>query len=168
MVTSCEPDQKAADGCFSSGAFDVDKNITFSILHKLSESQNVYGCDFTHTMCYQLEGPMAPCRFPEIAAGYRWQWKDVISTMPNPGEQTFVVRGRDRVRAAWHCVVVPRCLVETLKAALAVGTVDYGFSVASGFGNDPPNYVSKELINFTPSYYNYTCMHAEYICTLHC
>ncbi|XP_065882760.1 uncharacterized protein [Dysidea avara] len=160
IVASCEPDQKAADGCFSSGALgfdDDDKNITFATHHKLSGSQNVYGCDFTHTMCYQLDGPRAPCRLPEMPAKYRWQWKDIISTISNPGERTFVVRGRDKGRKAWHFVVVPGCLVESFKAATTVGVVgvsDYGFSVASGFGDAPPDDILKKLIRFAPSYYN--------------
>jgi len=161
IVASCEPDQKAADGCFSSGALgfdDDDKNITFATRRKLSESQNVYGCDFTHTMCYQLEGPTAPCRVPEMPAKYRWQWTDIISTMSNPGERTFVVRGRDRGRKAWHFIVVPGYLIESFIAAVSIRTVDvgdYGFSVASGFGDAIPDDTYKKLIRFAPSYYNY-------------
>jgi len=161
IVASCEPDQKAADGCFSSGAFgfdDIEKNITFATRCKLSESQNVYGCDFTHTMYYQIEGPTAPCRVPEMPAKYWWQWKDIISTMSNPGERTFVVKGRDRGRKAWHFVIVPGYLIESFKAAITIETVDvgdYGFSVASGFSDAPPDDIHKKLIIFAPSYCNY-------------
>ena len=145
---------------FSSGALGYDediKTITFPTCGRLSEAQNVYGCDFTMGMCYQLKGPTASCRIPEISLRYQWQWKDIISSESNPGQRTYLVRGKDKGKHAWHFVVVPKSLEETFKEQVATGTInvaDYGFIAVSGWGENPSDDIRKNTKLCAPSYFH--------------
>ena len=159
IAASCEPDQKAADGCFSKHSIrfdEVDGNITFSTCGKLSETQTAYGCDFTQIMCYQLQGSKAPCRIPNIPAKYQWQWQDVVTSEFMPGARTFLVKGKDRGRNAWHYVLVPEELVALFKAQVATGTIDvaiFGHVVCSAFGDEPSDEIKQKMRKFSPGYY---------------
>ena len=50
----------------------------FIMVKKLFDSQTTHGLDFTRIKCMQLEGPTAPCRFPDVPAKCSWKWKDII------------------------------------------------------------------------------------------
>ena len=156
IVASCEPDQKATDGVFSNKGvwFDeTDKKIRFFTCEKLSETQNVYGCDFTRTMCYQLEGPNAPCRISEMPAEFQLKWKDVISWQSNPAQRMYLVSGKDKGRKAWRCIVVPEGSAKDFKAEVAMGDTKHGFLVASGFGESPPD-ICEKCKSSSPNYFS--------------
>lgn len=95
------------------------------------------GVIFTRTMCYQLEGPNAPCR----PAKYQLKWKDVVSWQSNPAQKTYLVSGKDKQKKTWCCVAVPERLANAFEAQVEtenIAVTDYGFLVDSGFSGNLP------------------------------
>ena len=59
-----------------------------------------------------------------------------------------LVRGKDRGRPAWHYVLVEEGKINSFKEKTASGTVDvarYGKVLMSGWGEDPPKDIRKEI-----------------------
>ncbi len=68
-----------------------------------------------------------------------------------------IVRGKDRGRPAWHCVILKddEETIHEFHKKVASGFVDfadYGEVVESGFGKDPP----QEFIDELNKYYSYS------------
>ena len=161
VIASCRPNQRATLGSFVAQKgilFDENyKVICYYPSKKLSDTQTCYGTDFTKIKCLQLEGPTAPCRFPDIPAKCSWKWEDVIALLPkeNPSKLIYLVRGKDRGRPAWHYVLVERELEEDFLKQVRTGTVDvakFGFIIKSGFGKDPPDDTQKAVEKYCPSF----------------
>ena len=63
-------------------------------------------------------------------------------------QNVFLVRGKDRGRAAWHYVLVDNQKRELFLAATRSGSLDvadYGEVLESGWGEDPPKHVVKRI-----------------------
>lgn len=63
-------------------------------------------------------------------------------------QNVFLVRGKDRGRAAWHYVLVDNNKRELFLAATRSGSLDvadYGEVLESGWGEDPPESVVKRI-----------------------
>ena len=63
-------------------------------------------------------------------------------------QNVFLVRGKDRGRAAWHYVLVDNQKREMFLAATKSGSLDvadYGEVLESGWGEDPPERVVKRI-----------------------
>ena len=160
VIASCQPYQRA-----TLGSFVAQKGILFNENYqavrffswkKLSDTQTSYGVDFTKIVCMQLEGPTAPCRLPDIPAKYSWKWEDmaVLESEKRPTERVYFVRGKDRGRAAWHCVLVEGDLIGDFEEKVRSGIVDvsdYGYVIKSGWGRDPPVDIKDKLTKYGPS-----------------
>ncbi|AHX11273.1 hypothetical protein NHE_0315 [Neorickettsia helminthoeca str. Oregon] len=60
----------------------------------------------------------------------------------------YLVRGKDRDRAAWHYVLVDKVKKEMFLAAAKSGSLDvkdYGEVLYSGWGEDPPEHIKKKI-----------------------
>ena len=63
-------------------------------------------------------------------------------------QNVFLVRGKDRGRAAWHYVLVDNNKRELFLAATKKGSLDiadYGEVLQSGWGQDPPENIVKKI-----------------------
>ena len=154
VFTSCCPNQKATLDCYITQKAiylnEEDNSIWLYYNKKLSDTQTTYGMDFTRIKCMQLEGPAAPCRFPDIPAKCSWRWENIVDLDydKRPSSLIFTVRGTDHGRKAWHIVLVERELQEAFREKVSTGTVDvakFGYVLKSGWGKDPPDDVLDKL-----------------------
>ena len=158
VYTSCQPTQKTTCNSLSAELLnfsDKDNCLYYYINKKISDSQTSYGCDFTKIMCMQVEGPTAPCKVPSVPIRCSWRWQDVIKIDNRPSSLLYTVRGKDKGRKAWHCVLIEKELLEEFNVKLETGTVDlsnYGYIICSGFGENPPDSISDKLKKYSPSY----------------
>ena len=157
IYTSCYPNQKAALDCYIPEGFDFNEdhsNICINVKQMISDSQTTYGYDFTKIRCLQLEGPMAPCRLPDIPVKCSWKWEDLVAIDSNkrPSSLVYTVRGTDRGWDAWHIVLIERELLDAFREKLSTGNVDvadYGYVIKSGWGKDPPDDILDKIEKYT-------------------
>ena len=65
----------------------------------------------------------------------------------------FLVRGKDKGRAAWHYVMVDEVKLNAFREQVASGNVDvanYGTVLCSGWGVDPPDDIRSQVSSFFP------------------
>ena len=67
----------------------------------------------------------------------------------------YLVRGNDKGRPAWHCVLLSsgdEDHVQSFLDELKTGTIDvadWGYIIVSGWGEDPPDNIRNKLLNWT-------------------
>ena len=161
IFTSCRPNQKATlQNFIAQGAIYFNENdcsIWTYIGKKLSDTQITHGVDFTRGTCLQIEGPTAPCRFPDIPAKCSWKWEEIIALEceKRPSSLLYTVRGTDKGRKAWHLVLVERELLEDFNEKVNTGNIDvakYGYVIKSGWGKDPPDDMLDTIKKCSPSW----------------
>ena len=160
IFTSCYPNQKATMDCYitNKGMYlnEEDNSIWLFYNKKVSDTQTTHGYDFTKIQCLQMEGPTAPCRYPDIPAKCSWKWEDIVSIeyKNRPSSLIYTVRGTDRGRKAWHLVLVERQLREDFFKNVSTGTIDvakYGYVIKSGWGENPPDDILDKIKKYSPS-----------------
>ena len=160
VFTSCQPNQRATLGSFVAQKGILFNENDFSIWvyynKKLSDTQTTYGLDITEIKCFQLEGPTAPCRLPDIPAKCSWKWEGIIALEweKGPIKLLYLVRGKHEGREAWHYVLVERDLIDDFEEKVRSGTVnvsDYGYVIKSGWGKDPPVDIVDKINKYSPS-----------------
>ena len=158
IFTSCQPAQKAKLQSFVKEAVSLqDNSMCCYTVKELFNSQTTYGCDFTKTLCMQVNGLSAPCRIPDIPLRCTWKWVDIVNIdyTKRPTNHVKMVRGTDKGREAWQYVLVEKDLEEDFFEAAATGTLDvteYGFIVHTGYGKDPPEDFVNKLKRCCPQY----------------
>ena len=111
--------------------------MSYFLTKQLSEKQKTLGVDFTKLTCgKRIDEPCA------LSPDYTWHKK-------SEGDRVFLVRGKDRGRAAWHYVLLVdddetiRLFIENTQGANAgmksIDVSNYGQVLRSGWGADPPN-----------------------------
>ena len=165
VFTSCQPNQRATLGGYVAQKgilfYEKDQNICFYSFKKLSDTQTSYGVDFTKIKCFQLEGPTAPCRLPDIPAKCSWKWEDIIALEleKRPTKLLFTVHGEDRGWDAWHIVLVERDLLDDYNNKIiqsgSIDVADYGYIIKSGWGKDPPVDIMDKIKKYCPDYISY-------------
>ena len=78
----------------------------------------------------------------------KFKWRDLTV---NLASLVYLVRGKDRGKAAWHYVLVDEEKLNVFKEKMKSGNIDvadYGRIVQSGWGTDPPEDVSKQIKSF--------------------
>ena len=150
VFVSCQPDQKAAEPCYSVEGVTVrdDGTLGFHLKKQASETQTFYGADFTKLVC--CRGPDESCRSEEALKN--WTWQGAV----NDGltSKVFIVQGKVRGRPAWHFVLLSNkseAYEEQFLEALKSGTIDvaeWGYRIESGWGEDPPQDLREKLIQW--------------------
>ena len=108
--------------------------------YEIEQGQHICNLDNTAVTCKCGLTFEDPCALKE---GYTWHKK-------GEAERTYLVRGKDRGRPAWHYVLVVDD-DETLEMFLtqvgsgSLDVADYGFVIKSGWGKDPPKEVREEM-----------------------
>jgi len=148
VYASCRPWEVANTPCFSVLAADTDKNrgcMSYFLTKQLSERQKALGIDFTKLTCGKRINE--PCA---LSPDYTWHKK-------REGERVFLVKGKDRGRAAWHYILLVdddetiRLFIENTQGANAgknsIDVSNYGQVLRSGWGDDPPNDIQDFIEN---------------------
>ncbi len=147
VYASCRPSEVASSLAYSVyvGGMINHKN-TGSLVYgtdnkELHESQHTLGINFTKLYCGKTPLEPCACTSPKYTwmkryQGHRGLW--------------CIVRGKDRGRPVWHCVVLKddEETIREFRNKFASGTVivaDYGEVLKSGWGKDPPQEVVDEL-----------------------
>ena len=152
IYTSCQPEQTVKDFCFSTGAVNLGNDGCLGFYHckQLMPTQTTFGTDFTKLLCFQDINKK--CQLESIT--HRWSWVDYATKQRSAAieDLVFLVRGKDRGKAAWHYVLVNEGLKEEFKTKIATGNIDvakYGFVVCSGWGENPPEDIKNKVSAFT-------------------
>lgn len=152
IYTSCQPEQKVRDFCFSTGAVNLGSDNCLGFFHckQISPEQTTFGTDFTKLLCFQDVDKK--CQLENIT--HRWTWVDYAKKQRSAAieDLVFLVRGKDRGKAAWHYVLVNEGLKEEFRTKIATGNIDvakYGYVVCSGWGENPPDDIKTKVSVFT-------------------
>ena len=159
VFASCQPSQKATIEMYlqEEGIFRKNnENILWLYYNKiLSDTQTAYGCDFTKTKCFQMEGIEAPCQLPYIPAKCSWKWKDVVAIdRENKPENCIHIVRRDDLNT-WYIILVAKDLLEKFHALHDKSNInvnEYGYIIKSGEGENPPDDILQQITEFSPSY----------------
>ena len=139
VYASCEPEQLAADPCYSVDAVKSNDEgcIILCNWKQLSESQKTFGADFTRMIC--CREPDNPCPSSTLQ---NWSWKDAVSgRMRN---SLYLVRPPKKARQVWYYVLLfseDESYLHTFKEQVVTGRVDvskWGDVLISGWGEGPP------------------------------
>ena len=151
VFASCLPDQKAGDLHYSLEGVELDENrLIISRNKQLTDTQTTMWGDFTKLVC--CREPDNPCREGTFK-NWRWQMSGKIR------RSIRLVRGKDRGRPAWHYTLLSSGdeeNVDRFKAQYATGTInvaDWGYVLASGWGEDPPESVEDKVLSWTTVIY---------------
>ena len=142
VYTSCQPDQKAADPCYSLHVeSQEDGAIWFLYGDAISQTQTTCCRDFTRILCFSE--PDEECKLHELPA--KWTWKDVANGDRSRLIQQRVksLRTKHQQKPIWHYV-----FVHEGKEATAIdpdNISDFGYIIYHGFGEDPPQDIKKEV-----------------------
>jgi hypothetical protein len=119
----------------NTGAFYVRSNG-----YEVEQYQHIRNLDGTVVACKSGLTFEDPCALTE---NYTWHKK-------SEAERTYLVRGKDKGRPAWHYVLVVDDdeTLEMFHTHVKSGNVDvsnFGYVVKSGWGQDPPKAVREEI-----------------------
>ena len=150
VFASCQPDQKAAEPCYSvEGVTEADHGTLFYYTSgQASETQTFCGTDFTKLVCGR--GPDEWCRSEKALKN--WTWQDAVDG--GLWSRVHIVRGTDRGRPAWHIVLLSNkseAYQEQFLEAVKSGTIDvaeWGNRIESGWGEDPPQDLREKLTSW--------------------
>ena len=148
VIASCQPDQKAAEPCYSVEGVTVGEDGTLTVWDKQLSQQKSSWCDVTRLTC--CRGPNESCRSEEALKN--WTWQDAV----NGGlrSKVFIVRGKDRDQPAWYFVLLSNkseAYKEQFLEEINSGHIDvnkWGYSIESGWGKDPPQDLREKLFQW--------------------
>ena len=150
VLASCQPDQKAAEPCYSVEGVTVceDGTLRFNLWKEASETQKVCGTDFTKLVC--CRGPDESCCSEEGLKN--WTWQDGV----NLGLVNYVniVRGTDQGRPAWHFVLLSsksEAYQEQFSEQVKSGSIDvdeWGYRIKAGWGEKPPEDIKDKITSW--------------------
>ena len=147
VYASCQPDQKAAEPCYSVEGVTVDEDGTlkYDIRKQASETQTFHGVNFTKLVC--CRGPEESCRSEEALKN--WKWQEAVSG--GLRSRLFIVQGKDQGRPAWHYVLLSKESEAYKKKFLEraksghINVAEWGYIIKSQWGNDPPEDLQEKL-----------------------
>ena len=148
VFVSCQPDQKAAEPCYSMEGVTVadDKTLTFE--KKELAHQTPTHCDGTKLTC--CRGPDESCCSDE--AFKNWTWQEALDDRIWECVQT--VRRSDQGRPTWHYVLLSdkseeyKRRFERVKSG-SINLTEWGYVMASGEGTDPQQEIKYKVIYWT-------------------
>ena len=150
VYASCEPDQKAAEPCYSVGGVRVEGNSTLTFLAKtLSAHQTPSLSDATRLAC--CRDPDESCRSEEALKN--WTWRDAV----NHGlkNRVYFVRGKQQGQPSWHYVLLSdksEAYKEQFLKQVKSGNIDvaeWRYSIESGWEENPPEDLREKLSYWT-------------------
>ena len=160
VFTACHANQTAFDTYFAQHAVQVDPTqslMTFSMakVQVGSRSQTPNGIDSTKTGCFGE--PEDPCKFDQIPPKAQWKWKNLpFGQMQNLHKRLFRIWDTREGRPYWRfCLIYEdkfdefcQLVSRTTKFSGMINA--YGWTVFSGFGDVPPDNVSRLFCHHGP------------------
>ena len=148
VIASCQPDQKAAEPCYSVKGVTVNEDGTQTFWDKQLSQQKSSWCDVTRLTC--CRGPNESCHSEEALKN--WTWQDAV----NGGlrSKVFIVRGKDRDQPAWHFVLLSNkseaYKEQFLKEVNSdhIDVAEWGYRIESGWGEGPPQDLREKFTNW--------------------
>ena len=145
VIASCQPDEKAAEPCYSVEGVTVNEDGTLRLWRKQLSQQKPLSCNATRLTC--CRGPDESCHSEEALKD--WTWQDAL----NGGltSRVHIVRGTDRGQPTWQFVLLSNkseAYKEQFLEAVNSGHIDvaeWGYSIESGWGEDPPQDLREKL-----------------------
>ena len=143
VFAACRTGQDTAQLCYTTRAMKLeDDGYVYHWFGKeRSAQQKTFGFNFTGIRCGKGEGEECSMA-PESTWSTAWK---VISP------RVSKVRGTDRGRPAWHCVLLADDAekIKSFHEAVASGNLDvaeYGTILQSGWGDDTPEDIVEQII----------------------
>ena len=151
VFASCQPDQLARDPCYSIEGVYFDhreKRIIFQS-RKFTDSQTPMWGDFTKLLCCGQPEVMYKC-FTDLR---RLKWADFVS---GKIKLQSVIIERIRGRPHWHYVLFYSDDDESMSKFKKlidenkdIDITKWGYELASGRGNDPPQQLRRKINKWT-------------------
>ena len=153
VYASCHPDQKPGDPCFSIEGVKSDKRdqrIRFCSRKQISESQTTLCADFTKLVCCRK--PCDPC--PAETAFKTWKWADTVHTK----QKMYILlhSGVKNRKPFWQYIFLHRgdeeyvtSFEEYTDQTENPNISTWGYVLASGWGEDPPQNIKDKIRNWT-------------------
>ena len=162
VFASCLPDQTAYDTYYTTNSVYIDPTnslMTFK-LSPLQVKQTQYfqtptGIDGTSIRCFGE--PDEPCRFDFIPDGVKWTWKDLVGDrQARLHKRLFRIWDTKEGKPYWRFVLIHDDKFEEFCTVIYeigrdVQLDDYGYTVFSGFGQTPPDNITRLFSHYGPS-----------------
>ncbi len=163
VFTSCLPDQTAYDTYYTTKSVRIDPTnslMTFylsSLQVKPTQSlQTPNGIDGTTTRCFGE--PEEPCRFDRIPERVQWTWRDLLGDRrARLQKRLFRTWDTKEGKPYWQFILIcddkfeEFCTLCLSWPKLNINYDDYGYTVFSGFGQTPPDDISRLFCHYGPS-----------------
>ena len=137
---SCQPNQEVTALCYINEAVwysEADKGVILWHGKTLTSGQKTMWTDFRTIRCSKPTDESC-----EADSDCTWNDRLIKSHL------LFIVRGKDRGHPVWHYVLVDEEKLDDYKAKVATGTINvanYGRILKSGWGEDPPEDIVREM-----------------------
>ena len=145
VFASCQPDQKAAEPCYSVEGVTMNDDGTVTVWSKQLAQQTPTWCDATKLTCYR--GPDESCCSDEALKN--WTWQEALEGRLWNSVQ--IVRLSDQGRPTWHYLLLSdkseeykKRFVERVKSG-SINLTEWGYVIASGEGTDPPREMRRKI-----------------------
>ena len=148
VLASCQPDQKAAEPCYSVEGVTVADDGTLGFQAKQLTQQTSTACDATRLSC--CRGPDESCCSDEALKN--WAWQEALHGRLRKSVQ--IVQLSDQGRPTWHYLLLSdkseeykKRFVERVKSG-SINLTEWGYVIASGEGRDPPQEIQDKVWNW--------------------
>ena len=148
VFASCQPDQKAAEPCYSVTGMTMANNATVLGLNAILEQQTTTWCMGTKLTC--CRGPNESCCSGE--AFKNWTWQEALNGRLN--ESVQIVRLPGQGQPTWHYLLLSnkgdeykRQFWELVDSG-SINLTEWGDVIASGEGTDPPQEIQDKILNW--------------------
>ena len=155
VFASCLPDQTAYDTFYTKKSVSVDptNSLMMFYLSPLQSdpmiSQTPHGIDGTVTRCFGE--PEEPCKIDQIPNRVRWTWKDLADQHRRLQKRLFRIWETKEGRPYWRfCLIYDDKFEEFCTTNRQKGSDYYGYTVFSGFGDTPPDDISRLFCHYGP------------------
>ena len=145
VFASCQPDQKAAEPCYSVEGVTVNDDGTLTFWDKQLSQQKSLCYETTKLTC--CRGPDESCRSEEALKS--WTWQDAMDRGLWSG--VHIVRGTDRGRPTWQFVLLSskseaykKQFLKEVKSS-TIDVAEWGYRIESGGGEHPPQDLREKL-----------------------
>ena len=148
VFASCQPDQKAAEPCYSVEGVTVLDDGTLGFQAKQLTKQTSTWCAATNLTC--CRGPDESCCSDEALKN--WTWQEALNDRLWKSVQT--VQLSDQGRQTWHYLLLSdkseeykKRFWERVKSG-SINLTEWGYVIASGEGTDPPREIRDKVWNW--------------------
>ncbi len=164
VFASCLPSQTAYDTFYTTKSVRVDPTNSLMMFYtstlqvnQTQSPQTPNGIDGTTTRCFGE--PEEPCTFDSIPDIVKWTWKDLIADrLPRLHKRLFRIWDTKEGKPYWRFILIYDDKFEEFCTIFRqtyrtrdINYDDYGYTVFSGFGESPPENISRLFCHYGPT-----------------